>query len=48
LRKEARLGSKKLTQFHQHEYGEEKYDKKKDVNYKICKTCDFRFEYEEM
>ena len=42
------LSSKKVTQFHQHEYGEEVYDEKKDIYAKTCKTCDFVLEYEEL
>ena len=48
LRKEARLGSRKVTSFHQHEYGEETYNEEEDNYFKICKTCQFRLEYEEL
>lgn len=48
LRKETRNVTKKTTKFHEHEFGEEMEDEEKDVYYKICKTCDFRYEYELM
>ena len=48
LRREARQGTKKLTQFHQHEYDEPVYNEEDDVYYKVCKTCEHRLEYEEM
>jgi hypothetical protein len=48
LRKETRTKAKKLIQAHEHEYGEEQYDKKKDVNFKICTTCSYRLEYEDL
>ena len=42
------FSSKKLSAFHIHEYGEEQYDEVKELNFKICKTCDFKQEYEEL
>ena len=48
LRKDARQGAKKMTEFHQHEYGEATYNKKKDNYFKICKTCSYKLEYEEL
>ncbi|CAF0819515.1 unnamed protein product [Brachionus calyciflorus] len=40
LRKEARQGTKKLAEFHKHEYGEENYDEDEDKYFKICKTLE--------
>jgi hypothetical protein len=48
LRKDARQGAKQARKFHEHEYGEEVYDEKKDIYYKTCKTCSFKLEYEEL
>ena len=48
LRKEARLGGHKVAEFHKHEYGEEIYNEEEETYYKICKTCDFKLEYEEL
>jgi len=48
LRKEARLGGRKVAEFHKHEYGPEVYNEETEAYYKICKTCDFKFEYEEL
>ena len=48
LRKEASLGSRKVTEFHKHEYSEEIYNEEEEKHYKICKTCDFKLEYEEL
>lgn len=48
LRKEARLGSRKTVKYHQHEYGEEVYNEEEDNYHKICKTCNFKLEYEEL
>lgn len=48
LRKEARTGSKKLTEYHHHEYGEESYNKKRDMYFKICQTCSHKLEYEKL
>jgi DNA-repair protein complementing XP-A cells len=48
LRKEARLGSKKTVQYHEHEYDKEVYDEENDVYRKACKTCEFVLEYEEL
>uniref|UniRef100_A0A915DNX7 XPA C-terminal domain-containing protein n=1 Tax=Ditylenchus dipsaci TaxID=166011 RepID=A0A915DNX7_9BILA len=33
---------------HEHEFGEETYDKKKDIYLKTCKTCDHCVKYEKM
>lgn len=48
LRKEARLGSRKLVKYHEHEFGEGVYNEEEDNYYKVCKTCDFKVEYEDM
>lgn len=48
LRKDARQGAKQVSKFHEHEYEKEVYDEKKDIYYKICKTCSFKLEYEEL
>lgn len=48
LRKEARSASKKVTEFHKHDYGEENHDEDQDIYFKICKTCSHRFEYEQL
>jgi len=50
LRKEARssLYTKKKSETHEHDYGEERYLEKTDEYEKICKTCGFTFVYEKM
>jgi len=48
LRKEARLGARKTVEFHKHEYGEGVYNEAEDNYYKICKSCSFKLEYEEL
>ena len=48
LRKEARQGTKKTTEYHKHDYGEGVYNEEKDNYYKICKTCSYKLEYEEL